>query len=298
VTATCGPLLVAVLPWYTLLGFSSVEPYNSGDCFDYRLKISTQVGVLGSAVVYALLPALVNACALWKSIAPESSIWGFALGLAAMLHFFLGLPTYIILLQLIGTWWFAIFVVLQSIVYLPYLLTVPYINSQLQSDPTLALASLRKAHSVVGLMTLSSYLIVIIPLFIRLGDKGKLDDFLSMILSAFTPASIMLLLFNSMRTYFVALLACIDVLCLVIESLRDKDGAYIRLIVDGKPQGDKTFAGIEGIVRMLKESREDKGNEWLPGDLGDDEEEDKEKDGKEDDRRGEGPEEKEFYKDL
>jgi len=295
--ATCGPLLVAVLPWYSLLGFSSVEPYRSVDCYNYRLKISAQVGVLSSAVVYALLPALVNACALWKSIAPESSIWGFALGLAAMLHFFLGLPTYIILLQLIGTWWFAIFVVLQSIVYLPYLLTVPYINSQLQSDPTLALASLRKAHMVVGLMTLSSFLFLIIPLFIDLSKKGKLDDFLDMIVSAFTPASIILLLFNSIRTYLIALLASIDVLCLVIESLREKDGAYIRLIVDGKPQGDKTFAGISGVCRMLRESRLDKGNEWLPGDLGDDEE-DEEKDGLEDERKGEGPEEKEFNKDL
>ena len=164
-----APYVLAVIPWYNVLGFdaaitqaaieglaiehglalngTSAALLNDSLVLDgmrdaatqlkmkkdsraYRYRVATDATGGVAAVSLALAPALMGACKVWKSLVPQSSLWGFGLRVLPFVALFNGIACYALAVQITADFSLMAFILIASGSSLWYTLFLRHSSSE------------------------------------------------------------------------------------------------------------------------------------------------------------------------
>lgn len=111
---TIGPIIVSAIPWYEVLGFDAAIEKDLGRAIsvplielEYRILMGASSVLHVLPVLVAVIPGVLNAAVLWKSMLPASSVWGWIIFIMPFIAFMVSYGTFVVPMQIVGDGWFA-----------------------------------------------------------------------------------------------------------------------------------------------------------------------------------------------
>lgn len=274
-----GPVVATAVPWFDTLGFAPAMDAELQDSLTkgllsqrYRMAIASESMVEVLPILLAVIPAAIRAAQLWKTVVPDSSLWGWVAWVAPLIQFAVVYGALVFPLHVVGDGWFGGCNAFYSTTLLGFMLIAHTVNAHREPGALAASKAFKNASyfkmgwlclagACCGVWAYNFALGLVLERFAALPEDTKLA------LAERVETSIQERIRQYVRTQWAAIVAlglnmvsatllnqlsCADGLANLLVELRTVDG---YLGEDGEDE-DEAERGIESIHAMVEDNRE------------------------------------------
>ena len=271
-----SPIVLGLVPWYHAMGFpAALEAAAAESSFNaaaslglrYRFRIALNSGLIDlAAIALTILPALLKAAQIWKTLVPESSVWYFAVRVTPVLSLVVNLTVFALPMQLLGDGWLWGYCIVTSLQLLPFSFAAPTLlpGKDAPTDSSHGKKALGRAKcSYYVLMTLAYVCLVIFVInLLRLVRRAveraaaavgvtPEPDLAALITGLIDIDALIIAILDYFTFYYLGIMVWVDVLTAFILHLHRVDGMYAKGgAPEGQAQGDGMYEGLYSIAAI------------------------------------------------